>query len=68
MSQNLQDENLKNLSHGVELISQVIINVAGDDVSSTLNGERIHNGLVQSTVAAKLQSCLLNNKPKDKRG
>lgn len=54
--------NLKTLSNATELASRVIERIAGNEIATTVDGELMTGKHVQRTVAAKLQSSLLNKK------
>lgn len=66
MSQKTVDVNLNTLAQANELASKVIANVAGEAVSTTLNGEIVTNSQLKHAVAAKMQGCLLTGKGGEK--
>lgn len=47
------------LANIVQLIEDVVVEVAGDDISDKLNGEDIYSSTIADTVAASLQSKLV---------
>lgn len=44
------------LANAIDLASKVILRVAGDAISATINGERITPPILNATIAAKLQA------------
>jgi hypothetical protein len=46
------------LANTVEVVTQVITKIAGDEIANQLNGEDIYHGILPDTVAVKLQSKL----------
>lgn len=56
----MRNEDINNsqlvLANAIDLASKVIQRVAGDNVASTIGGERITPAVVNATVAAKLQA------------
>jgi uncharacterized membrane protein YcjF (UPF0283 family) len=47
------------LANAIDLGSKVIMRVVGDNIGSTLNGEKISTGVIVSTFAARLNAKLM---------
>lgn len=56
--QRLMETNLPVLSNAVELVSDIVHSVAGNDVSNTLNGEPLTRTALSGVVAARFQGLL----------
>lgn len=57
-NEKLKLDNAVVLANAVELTSQVIMRIAGNDIANTVRGERVTPLTLRSAVAAKLQTCL----------
>lgn len=51
-------QNANVLANAVELSSQVIMRVAGNEVANTVNGELMARSALAAAIAARLQSTL----------
>jgi len=58
MTQQIRNENLAALSCAVELGSQVLLNIAGNEISNHLDGQEITLPFVQSALLARLKAAL----------
>lgn len=59
MIKQITETNLNTLAHANELASKVIMAVAGEAVSTTVNGEIMTNNQIRNAVAAKMQACFV---------
>lgn len=59
MKQQIADVNLNTLAQANELASKVIARIAGEAVSTKVNGEVLKNTQIKHAVAAKMQACLM---------
>lgn len=59
MEDEIQKVNLTTLAHANELATKVIHKVAGEAVSTTVNGRLMGKKEISHAVAAKMQSCLI---------
>ncbi len=54
----LRDSNLAVLANVVELASQIVMNVAGNDIANTLGGQPVTPAYLHEAVAARVQANL----------
>jgi len=54
----LQNDNLAVLANAVELGSRVIIDIAGNEISSAIGGEEITLSQINNAIAARLKAAL----------
>lgn len=61
--QEILETNLDTLSQATELVTKVVKNIAGEEISTTLKGEIFSSNDIRHAVAARLQSnFILSNK------
>lgn len=58
MSVQIQNENTATLACTVELGSQVLLNVAGNEISNFVGGQEVTLPLIQSALLARLKAHL----------
>lgn len=54
----VRDANLAVAVNAIELVSQVVLNVAGNDIANTIEGKLITPSALGEAVAARLQANL----------
>lgn len=52
------NQNIAVLANANDLVTNVILNIAGNEISNKLNGKVIRRGDLQETVAARMQANL----------
>jgi hypothetical protein len=57
MNQNFE-ESLNTIANAVELATCVVSRIAGDLVSSSINGQMVNSAMLSQTCAAKIQAGL----------
>jgi hypothetical protein len=58
MSNQAVNESQIVLANAIDLVSKVVLRVAGGSIASTVNGERITSPFLNAAIAAKLQAKL----------
>lgn len=53
-----RDANLAVGTNAVELVSQVVQEIAGNDIANTINGEMVDSAFLKGAVAAKINANL----------
>lgn len=53
-----RDTNLSVLTNATELVTQVILSVAGNDIANTIGGEPASPAYLQQAVNARMQSSI----------
>lgn len=53
-----RDANLAVSTNAVELAAQVVLNIAGNDIANTINGELVGTTFLKEAVAAKMNASL----------
>jgi hypothetical protein len=54
----IRDSNLAVVTNAVELASQVVQKIAGNDIANTINGKLVNSAFLQESVAAGIQANL----------
>lgn len=53
-----RDSNLAVGTNAVELVAQIVLNIAGNDVANTINGELVGADYIKEAAAAKINANL----------
>lgn len=56
----IRDSNLAVLANAAELGAQVVMQIAGNDIANTVNGQTVQPAYLQGAIAARLQAALNN--------